>query len=337
MAFRLTSIANIGSYQFFGGLNDCVIKRSVKEIVDTAVIKIPAIGRVNTADTLNSGLPQNSIATSKLFNEGDLVTIQLGYNNQNFQEFKGFVRRVDASIPVVIECEGYAWQLRRVRTVQTWKTVKLLDFLKVLTAGTDIKLSPFIPNMVLSNLKINHANSLKALEYVKEHVHLSVYFIFDTLYVGLEEGLPGKVVKHRLGWNTVRDDKLKWRLAEDTKVQVRLVTGKGKNKKRTLYTAGDTSGSMVTKNIANLSNEGDLQAVANDLLQQAKYTGFEGGVTCFLQPFAQMCDTDALTDKIYNERGGNYFLQGTDVHFGMNGAQRICFLGRTLSGAINAS
>ena len=203
----------------------------------------------------------------------------------------------------------------------------------MVVAGTDIKLSQYIPNMVLSNLKINHANCLKTLEYIKDHLHLAVYFLFDTLYVGLEEGVPGNVVQHRLGWNTIRDDQLKWRLAADTSVQIRLVTGKGKNKKRTLYSAGDKSGSMITKNVANLTDATDLQNVANDLLQQAKYTGFEGKSVGFLQPFTQLTDTAALIDKQYNERTGNYFLVGTEVKFGMNGAQRIKEIGRSLTGA----
>jgi len=329
MSFKLTCFVQIGNYQFYGGINDCVIKRSVKEIVDTAVLKIPAVGRVNSDDNE----PQNSIATSALWTEGDQVIIQLGYNGNNLQEFKGFVRRVNASIPVVVECEGYGWQLRRKVIVQSWKSVKLRDFLTVLVAGTDIQLSQYIPDMMLTNLKINHANALKALEYVKDHCHLSVYFLFDTLYVGLEEGVKGNVVKHRLGWNTVRDDKLKWRLAADTSVQIRLVTGKGKNAKRVVYQAGDANGSMVTKNIANLVDSADAQSVADDLLQQAKYTGFEGTMTAFLQPFIQMCDTEAITDKLYNERTGNYFTQGCEVKFGMQGAQRIISIGRTLSGA----
>ena len=338
MSFKLTSIFNIGKYQFFGGINDCHIKRSVREIVDTAVIKIPAIGRVNTADTLSGNLPITSIATSTLFAEGDPVTIKLGYNKQNLQEFKGFVRRVNANIPVEVECEGYAWQLRRKRIVGNWKSILLKDFLTILVAGTDIKLSQYIPAFTLTNLKINTANGLKVLEYLRDKVHLTPFFLFDTLYVGLEETVPGSQVKFRLGWNTIRDNQLKWRLADDTKALVRMVAAKGKNPKRTLYTAGDADGSVIEENISFVSDPATLQAIANDALQKAKYTGFEGGVSCFLQPFIQMCDTAIIIDKIYGERGGNYFTLGTEVHFGMNAAQRKFFIGRSLGGTkVNAS
>jgi hypothetical protein len=168
------------------------------------------------------------------------------------------------------------------------------------------------------------------LEYIKDHCHLAAYFLFDTLYVGLEEGVPGNTESHRLGWNTIRDDRLKWRLADDTHVQIRLVTGKGKNAKRLLFAAGDTDGSVITKNVANLTSPGTLQQIADDLLLQEKYTGYEGSISAFLQPYVQMCDTETIVDKLYNARDGNYFVIGVEVKFGMNGAQRIIEVGRRL-------
>jgi len=325
MPFKLCSTINIGDYQFNGGVTDLVIKRSVKEIVDTAVIRVPALGSV-----LGTDLPNSSVKTSTLFKEGDLVIIQLGYNGQYQQEFKGFVRRVTASTPVEIECEGYAWQLRRVRLAGYWKSIFLPDFLKLLVAGTGIQLSGSIPNIPLTNLKLDRPNGLKVLEYIKDSVHLSSYFMFDTLYVGLEEGLPGKQVGHSLGWNTIKDDKLKYRDAADTLLQIRFKGAKGKNVKTPLLTAGDDEGSVVTYNFANVTDQATANQIINDILQQQKYTGLEGSFTAFLQPFIQMCDTDVITDPIYKVRQGSYFVQGVEVRYGMNGATREVSVGRSL-------
>ena len=328
MSFKLQCLITIGTLEIRGGINDASkIKRSVKEIVDTAMLKIPAIGRINKG----SDLPSTSIETSKLWTEGDKVTIQLGYNGDLRTEFKGFVRRVTASVPVEIQCEGYAWQLRRVRLLKSYKSVTLKAFLKDLIAGTDITLSPYIPDMVLSNLTINHANALKTLEYLKEKIHLSVYFLFDVLYVGLEEGVPGNLVKYRLGWNCVRDDNLKYRLAADTEVLVRLVTGKGKNTKRTLLEVGDPGGSLIQRYIANVTDEATLQAIANDLLQKAKYTGYEGYISGLLQPFCEPCDTAMIIDKMYDVMGGNCFTESTEVDFTTHGATRKVHVSRALS------
>ena len=180
MSFKLTGIFTIGAYQFYGGVHECEIKRSVKEIVDTATITIPALGRINgdLAETASS------IVTSSLFNEGDAVTIQLGYNYNYIQEFAGFVRRVTASIPVKIECEGYAWQLRRQRLVGNYPGITLKNFLTQLVKGTNIQLSQYIPDLPLVNLKIDQPDGLKVLEHLKNECHLSVYFLFNKLYVG---------------------------------------------------------------------------------------------------------------------------------------------------------
>jgi hypothetical protein len=328
MSFKLQCLITIGTLQIRGGINEASkIKRSVKEIVDTAMLKIPAIGRINNGNNL----PTSSIETSALWTEGDPVTIQLGYNGDLRTEFQGFVRRVTASVPVEIQCEGYAWQLRRVRLLKSYKSVALKDFLKDLIAGTGITLSPFIPTMQLSNLTINHANALKTLEYLKEKLHLSVYFQFNVLYVGLEEGVPGKPVNLRLGYNVIRDDNLKYRLAADTEVLVRLVTGKGKNAKRTLVEVGDPGGSLITKYIANVTDTASLTAIANDLLQKAKYTGYEGYVSGLLQPYVQPCDTAVIIDKLYNVMGGSCFTEATEVDFTMHGATRKTHVSRALS------
>lgn len=325
--FRLTSIVQIGSYQFRGGVNEVTIKRSVKEIVDTATIKLPGIGRVTGKDTL----PASSIETSKLFKEGDKVSIQLGYNNDNRQEFTGFIRRVTSSIPVLIECEGYAWQLRRKHFVKSWKSVKLKQLLTEIIAGTDIVLSHFIPDLNLTNICLNQGNCLSMLHYLKEKVHLSVYFQQNILYAGIEEAVPGKDVKYRLGWNVIKDDKLKYRLAEDTRVMVKIFVSKAKNNNTPIFQKGDPDGSIINKHVSSLREAGDLNQLADQLLTYAKYTGYEGNITGFLQPYCQPSDAAVIVDRQYDLRGGKYFIVGTEVVFGMDGARRKVHIGRTLT------
>jgi hypothetical protein len=337
MSFKLTSQFTIGAYTFNGGVNEVEIRRTVKTFVDTAVITLPALGIANNS----AKLPENSVKTSTLFKPGDPVTIQLGYNYQNSTEFKGFVRRVSPSIPVKIECEGYAWQLRgQTFAACSYPSISLLQLLTNLAAGTNIKLSPDIPNWPLSNFKSPTVSKLEVLQYLQEQCRIPVYFLFDTIYAGLEMGCPSStgvapdtrpVPVHQLGWNTMRDEKLKWREVSDTPVQVWMLPAKGKNKKRPLYKAGPSGGSVVKNDIANISDQAVLQTIANDELARKSYTGYEGSITGFLQPYIQMCDTANLVDPMYNVREGRYFTQGTTVRFGVNGATREIFLGAALS------
>jgi hypothetical protein len=339
MPFKLTSIIKIGEYQFNGGVNEVKIKRSCREIVDTAVLKIPALAQVANYSK-KRGIPQGdalksalgSVKSSTFFAEGDSVSIQLGYNRAYCQEFKGFVRRVSPSIPVEIECEGYAWQLRRKVLSGSWKIILLLDFLKILVAGTDIIISPHVQNTKLTGLHFPASNGLKVLELLRDKAHLCCYFLFDTLYVGLEELSPGDSVAFRLGWNTIKTDDLKWRVGDKTPVQVKLIGKKGKKQKAPTYITGDADGALITEHIGFISDPVYLQKVADDVLQRAKYSGFEGGILCFLQPFIQMTDTAVIIYKIYKQRGGKYFTVGTEVTFGVNGGRRKIFIGRRLGG-----
>lgn len=326
--FKLCSHITIGTLVLRGGVNDVTVKRSVKEMMDTARIKLPALGRVIVKD---NNQPVSSVETAKLFREGDKVVIKLGYNNDLRQEFTGFVRRVNLSAPVQIECEGYGWQLRRRRLILAWKSVTLRQVLEKLIEGTDIVLSPSIPNVQLTNLSLRNINGLQLLEYFRDKMLLTAYFNFNELYVGLQQGVIKGQVKFRLGWNVIRDDQLKYRLAEDTKVLVRITTGKGKKNKRLLYEAGDQDGSISEFNIPNTLDEGHLKRLAEDALKKAKYTGYEGAINCFLQPYAEPSGTAVIIDKKYNERDGLFFIEGTEVTFGMRGARRRVQIGSQLS------
>ena len=46
------------------------------------------------------------------FAKGDFVRVLLGYDNRNTLVFEGFVNRVNYTENLVLECEGYANQLR---------------------------------------------------------------------------------------------------------------------------------------------------------------------------------------------------------------------------------
>ena len=353
MSFRLCSQISIGKYAFSGGVNDIVIRRSIKEIVDTCTIKIPGLANIVSlksavADVLEpgitavtrsnvDGLPAGSIRTSTLWQEGDKVNILLGYNNNYQQEFKGFVRRVSPSIPVVIECEGYGWQLRRKPFAGAWKSIKLLDLLTLIVSGTDVKLSPYIPDATLTGVWFKGENALSALGILKDKSHLSVFFYFDELYAGLEEIQPGKTIVQRnwrLGYNCPRTETLKYRIADTTNVQVRVTAARGKNLKTPILTVGDAGGSIITEHLAFNADPGQMTKIANQILLYKKYTGFEGTIRGFLQPYADPTDTANIVDKQYGVYTGQYFIDGTEVKFGVNGAQRIISISHSLNNPI---
>ena len=104
------SIGKPGVNQFrFTGVHELRIKRSIHNYTDTAIIQLPSIATLFTKN--NSSSPK-TVITGKQWNDGDPVTIKLGYNNEMHEEFKGFIKHRDLNMPLEIECEGYAYQLK---------------------------------------------------------------------------------------------------------------------------------------------------------------------------------------------------------------------------------
>lgn len=325
--FRLQSLISIGKYNFSGGVADLTIKKSVSVIMDTAVLKIPAISRV----TGNDALPQSSIETAKLFKEGDPVTIELGYNGDLREEFVGFVRRVNLSTPAELELEGYAYLLRAVRLTKSYKEVTLKALLADLVAGTAIELSDKIVDTTLKNLSIKNSNGLEVLDYIKSTCCLRVYFIGKTLYAGLEETLPlnDKPVQYRLGWNVIRDNQLKYH-SSDEKILVRVVRKAKKGKPQVVYEVGDTGGSIRDLRPANLSDEA-CKKLADSALELAKRGGYQGKVTAFLKPYCDFAYAIEIDDPKFGERKGRYFVDGIEIKFGKSGARRTLDIKRRLN------
>lgn len=346
MAFILNSRIKIGEYSFAGGVNDLVIRKSVSAFVDTATLKMPGLGQiVSIKNSVNAALniiglgvqtpvknmPVTSVQTAKLFKEGDKVAIDLGYNGDLRNEFRGFVRRVNLTTPISIEMEGYAWQLRNSNILASWKKTTVKEVLQRIIKDTDIVLSPDIPNVQLSVYCIANRSGLDALQELKERLLLTVYFDDNMLYVGLEEGrttAPGTQgglaqVIYSIGYNCVSNQSdLKQRLGKDNLVRVRLKT-RGNDGKHTLYEAGDTGGAVYERTIAFTKDANHLKNTAEAILKSLKYDGYEGKLLGFLQPYCKPGWKAVIRDKKYQgARAGTYFIAGTEVSYGVKGARR---------------
>lgn len=331
--FTLRCKITIGGFSFTS-VNDVKIKRSIHSFIDTATILLPASARLKLKD--NVKMPTTSMPTAKAFKEGDLVEIWLGYNDEypNEPEFKGFVKRVNATSPCEIECEGYSWQLRRKNVL--WSSGKekttLRKMLEMLIDGTDIKLSDEIPDIQLEQVCEGNISGTDALDWIKKNLYLTVYFSGHILYAGLAYiPQPDKTaVEYTIGWNLVKDNQLKFRNATDAKIMVKAVYFNKRNK-ATEKTAGDSTGAIRTIFVQNIESEQELLQVAERKAQELRYDGYEGKVTGFLVPFALPGYRATLKDSKYTERDGTYLIESTEVKFGTSGARRISEIGVKIS------
>ena len=227
--FVLSSDITIGKFRF-SGVNEVIVKRSIHSIVDTAIIKIPSIGKIIRKNKVDPG----TVITGKQFTDGDLVTIKLGYNGQLQTEFIGFVKRRNLSMPLEIECEGYSWLLRRSNVNIFEKAITVNDLLHRIVAniesGYKINVACAV-DLTLENVYMPNISGFDAISNVSNYTDgaLSCFFIRpDTLWCGLiytpyandNDVFKLEHVSYQLGYNALKDKSLKERLTENDPIKV---------------------------------------------------------------------------------------------------------------------
>jgi hypothetical protein len=329
MAFNLTSDITIGSYKKVKPAK-VSWKTDINSFTDTCTIELPRITYLKTVKTATEDKQEPNERKEYDIKENDPITVLLGYNGNNVKRFEGFVKRVNMSIPVQVECEGYSFLLQNVMFSKSYESVTVRKLLTDLCKGTAIVLSNEIPNIPLKNVPFKNATGIQVLEWLKKECKLAVYFNFKELYVGTLFGKTQAHVKFRLGWNTVKEDDFKLRLVDKN---VRIVIHEKNDKGEVKKTKSDAQKYSDEKTIkVKAGIPADLvKQIANRLQTKSNYHGFEGNITAFLEPAVNKGMVAEITDKQYPERAGSYFVESVSGEFGTSGGRQTIGLGFLMS------
>lgn len=323
----MTSSVKIGSFKPIKP-NYLKWSRKVDDYSDTAKIKIPAITRLKKV-----GDTYENVMTGLQITEGMKVEIYAGYDYKNDLRFKGFVRRVNFTVPLELECEGYSYQLRnKVDFNCSHKSIKLKELLEELIDGTEIKLSDSIPDVALTNLRFKNQSGVNVLEYLKTKCLLTTHFDFDVLYCGLKMTDIKKEVPFRLDWNVIKGNELKFEANKELatvniKIEKRDSTGA---KKRGATDVKD--GSVKTLQIRHITDEASLKTIADQKRKELVHQGYEGKITAFLIPYVEPSMSAKITDKVYPDRSGVYFIESVEGEFSKSGGRQKIGIGVSLNG-----
>jgi hypothetical protein len=318
MSFTLNSKISIGPFRF-KGVHSIKISMSIHSIINSCNISIPLGGRLRMkGDELTESLPFKS---SKAFNEGDKVLVQLGYNGKYNNEFEGFIRRISLSTPCEIECEGYVYQLRKPLTTKSFVNTTLKDLLKYIITGTDIVLAADIPDMNINKIIIKGQTGAEVLEVLKKEFSLYVFFHGTELFAGLAYTQYKGTVKHRLGWNVIKDNELKLREAKNVLLQINLI-GVKQDGTKIVVKRGDNTNNIQKRKTHFITDEETLKKVADKMLADQKYNGYEGKITTLGLPFAQHGWKSIIEDPRYHDRDGQFLIDSMEVTYSTNGFRR---------------
>ena len=280
-----------------------------------------------TAVLKQEGKEATKIETAQAVNVGDPVTIQLGYDGDLKTEFVGFVKRLNYTVPLEIECEDWHWKLRYVNIKKSYAETTVKELFNDVLSGTGASVHSGSIDLGLKNTVINNKTGAWVLEKLKSDYGLTVYFdLQGKLYAGKSYELKGDTVKYKLRYNVIKDDDLKYYKADDYKLKVEAKSY-DKDGSKLEATVGADGGEAKTLWFYNVTDKAQLKTLAEQELQRYSFDGYRGQLETFLIPFAEPGMIAKVTDPLYNERSGDYYIESTEVKFGTSGARRKVELG----------
>jgi hypothetical protein len=307
----------------FTALHECIIVEDIATLTDTCEIKLPKKVQWEGSFQTNGKPPVK---------RGDRITVKLGYDDDLQVRFTGYVRSVDAKIPVTIKCEDGMFLLKTQKAKpKAFKNASLKDILNHLLEGTKIKYELIDKDLKVGSWRITKPTVAEELQELKEKQMLSSYFRRigneSVLYVGL--AYPGdnrKKIEIIYGKNLITED-FEYRDKSDIRARVEAQTFNAKHKKTTIE-IGDKDGDVIKIRIDGIS-EAELKKYAQQALDRYKQSGFKGSFETFGQPEISKCDMIDITASDGNS--GVYLVKKIEISFGQSGYRQKPELGQPLS------
>lgn len=297
------------------------VERSWQTLGDTAVIEIGDAGHKL----------RNQVSRGKGIKAGDAVSIELGYgSDKNLHlEFTGFVVRVDASIPIRVECEDNTYLLRQMMVGREFPGGNLLKLLDFLAMDTPYKFNvkSDVPDLKFGRHFLDYTVA-DAINRFRKNYGLVAYWRGNTLFMGLRYGeKPGGEVVYRTDTNVINLD-LQWREYNAEKVRAIALGTDDEGKTVTVFVGRKDAKERVRLVFPGVTDKGDLEDMARSELKKINYQGYEGSITCFGTPYCDHGWVVQLVDADFPNRNGRYYAEKVVVTSGVGGYRRVVYLGQ---------
>ncbi len=332
----------------FDRVNYVQVKSTWKELGDTAIVRLPFSAAKIVPD---SGLNESILYTKKngetvQIKQGDYVAVDMSYTlssgqTRTFNEFTGFVRRIKPGRPIALECEDYLYLFRKTQLTKSYKNINVTEVIKDIVDTVNAKYKTDYPiklvgnqNITVDRLRLDNVNAAVALQHIKDKCMLTAWFRDNELYVGLPY-LPVNTnpVKFALSGalTNIHNNNLVFVKSENRPFRVKYVGLDKDNKELVVYAPKeDNGGELVTIRRPDVSSLATLQHLANTLLKQKSFDGYEGSIGSFLIPQVKHSWGVELQDEEYNLHNGTYMVDEVVTTLD-RGIKREVTLGKKLS------
>lgn len=260
----------------------------------------------------------------ELISVGDSVEIKAGYFPNLESRFVGFVSGITAGVVTKIKCEDFAYLCKRESkniSIETATVESLINELK----PSEINVSAI--DAEIGSFRVKNSTLSQVLDKIRSTYGVRSWFKGDTLIAGLPY-LSSDGVNHEIAFDRDiplgKGDGLKYEDSDTVKLKVKAISILPDNSKLTVE-VGDPNGEQRTFNAYNITSESELSKLADQHLDDLKFTGFRGSFEMFGEPMVVHGDTITLIDKLNPERADGvtkYAVKGVESTFSVDGGFR---------------
>ena len=237
--------------------------------------------------TLPRNIKMGSVSIAGLVNRGDKVSVSLGYNGNNTEEFIGYVTYIKPTVPFEIECEDSMFLLKKGVFTKSWANARLDDIVNyILPAGMMYKT---FGTVQVGQFSVSNCTAARVLQEIEKVLGLKSFFRtingVPTLFTGVEYDSDNPAAKYKAiapvysFCQNVQKNSLEFRSKDLGNLNIQIkATSMVPNGKNIEYQKGDTDGEMHTLHYYNLPQE-TLIRRANADYQKLMYDGYRGTLT----------------------------------------------------------
>ena len=290
------------------------IESSVQVLPNTAKLELPREFR-NAVDSAGKSVNISSKSILDFMKRGDSIKIEFGYDGDLQTEFEGYVTKVGAEMPLLLECEDEMFKLKKApRVTKFIKSGKLIDILKAVLP--EIYKIECNADYSIGKWLIEDATPYNVLEELRDKAGIRAYFKNPTtLCVGMIVDFKAENVhKYNFSENVRRGSNLKFEQKESKPIFL-TVESKQANGTVLKVSKGEKGGDEKTIKLWPDMTKSELEIWANKQQTSVSYDGFEGTLDGWCYPRTKPGDAAQLYRPYYKDRhqDGRYFIESVAI------------------------
>lgn len=299
------------------------VTSSIKKLSDTAKLTFPRNFNFVDNNKRTSTADKN---ITKFIKVGDKVSVKLGYDDNLKQEFTGYVAKISADTPLVIDCEDEMWKLKQTSFTKSYKNISLEGLLNDLLPNYPIKAI----NINLGKFIIKESSTFEVLQALRKDYLLHAYFKNGTLKVGFPTDIVTDSSVNVDLKQTKSISDLKYVKKDDIKLQIKAISN-FRTGSKIIVEVGESGGAVRTLNFYEKSKS-ELEKLANDAYKNLSFDGFQGNLLLYGQPAITAGDTINIIDTVYSDsdRSGKYIVEEVVKEYSQSGYTQKVKLGMKL-------